>query len=107
MQGFCSQAQLADPPYLSFGMDLPPDVRLYNPWLDPEPSTREERYGIFLAWVSSYAEVPKFDEWYKSGNINALDGRKRAETASVDNWSPRYLEYVCELEVAGRSEFPM
>lgn len=107
MQIVCSQAQSADPPYLAFGMNLPPDVRLYNPWLDPEPSTRKERYDIFLSWVSSYAEVPKFDEWYQLGNINVLDGRKRAENASVDSWSPQYLESVCELEVAARSEFPM
>ena len=50
-------------------MDLPSDVRLYN-WLDPELSTLAKRYGI-LAWVSSYTEVPKFDDWYQLGDINA------------------------------------
>lgn len=88
-------------------MDLPSDVRLYDPWLDPEPSTIEERYGIFLSWASSYTDVPKFDVWYQSGDINVLDGRKRADKASADNWSPKDMEYMCELEVAVRSEFPM
>ncbi|KAK2463258.1 hypothetical protein APHAL10511_004913 [Amanita phalloides] len=104
---FMKNLVLFDPPYLSFGMDLPSDVRLYNPWLDPEPSTAEERYGIFLAWVSSYTKVPKFDDWYQSGDINALDGRKRADHASVDNWSTADLEYMCEPETAARCEFPM
>ncbi|KAF8630663.1 hypothetical protein AX15_002811 [Amanita polypyramis BW_CC] len=95
-----------DPPAIAFGTDVPSDSRLCTPWLDLEPST-EDCGAVFLAWVSSYTDVPKFDDWYDTNDINALDGRKRADHASVDSWSVKDFEYMCEPEAAARCENPM
>ncbi|KAF8161114.1 hypothetical protein B0H34DRAFT_653831 [Crassisporium funariophilum] len=95
---------LYDPPYISFGYDLPPDSRVHNPW--PKPSngqTTEDLYRSFETWVSSYYNVPI--NW--SGDINALDHRPRGDVATVDSWTYDQRARYFTMEAALRSEYAM
>ncbi|KAF8067693.1 hypothetical protein FPV67DRAFT_1416215 [Lyophyllum atratum] len=91
-----------DPPYLSFGYELPADHKTYNPWTDPDCKTPEELYKNFGFWVSSYYDHPDV-----SGTIHGLDYRKRTDHATVTSWTPEeFQRNYCE-SAAVRSELRM
>ncbi|KAF4600234.1 hypothetical protein EYR40_007346 [Pleurotus pulmonarius] len=91
---------LYDPPYLAFGLELPGDTALFDPWGDATTKSREEVFETFKLWVSSYFDVP--EGW--SGSINELDSRKRTERATVDSWTQEEHERFFSQDGAAMAE---
>ncbi|GLB39034.1 hypothetical protein LshimejAT787_0601960 [Lyophyllum shimeji] len=102
LEQYVKNLVLYDPPYLSFGYQLPADEKTYNPWTDPDCKTPEELYQNFGFWVSSYYDHPDV-----SGTINGLDYRKRTDKATITSWTPEeFQRNYCE-SAAVRSELRM
>ncbi|KDR72506.1 hypothetical protein GALMADRAFT_252616 [Galerina marginata CBS 339.88] len=102
LESYVKDLILYDPPYLSFGYELPADHQTYNPWTDPNCKTPEELYQNFGFWVSSYYDHPDM-----SGSIHGLDYRKRTDQATITSWTPEeFQRNYCE-SAAVRSELRM
>ncbi|KAF8067706.1 hypothetical protein FPV67DRAFT_1415804 [Lyophyllum atratum] len=102
LEPYVKDLVLYDPPYLSFGYELPADHKTYNPWTDPDCKTPEELYKNFGFWVSSYYDHPDV-----SGTIHGLDYRKRTDHATITSWTPEeFRTNYCE-SAAVRSELRM
>ncbi|KAJ8695745.1 hypothetical protein PTI98_005674 [Pleurotus ostreatus] len=91
---------LYDPPHLAFGLELPADTVLHDPWGDATTKSPEEVFETFKFWVSSYFEVP--EGW--GGSINELDSRKRTERTTVDSWSQEEHDRFFSQDGAARAE---
>jgi hypothetical protein len=93
------QCSCTDPPYLSFGLELPPQKITYNPWTDSDCQSAEELAMNFCIWVSSYYDHPDL-----SGDIDGLDYRKRTDERTISSWTKeQWNRYYCE-PAAVRSE---
>ncbi|KAF4598945.1 hypothetical protein EYR38_007358 [Pleurotus pulmonarius] len=97
---YVTRLVLYDPPYLAFGLELPGDTALFDPWGDATTKSPEEVFETFKLWVSSYFDVP--EGW--SGSINELDSRKRTERATVDSWNKEEHERFFSQDGAARAE---
>ncbi|KAL0062747.1 hypothetical protein AAF712_010369 [Marasmius tenuissimus] len=94
---------LDDPPYLSFGYEVPKDVKTYDPWTDPDCKTPEELYQNFGFWVSSFYD-------HKNphiGNLVDLDMRKRGDEYTVTKWTEEEFNKYYTADAAVRSELKM
>ncbi|KAF9002892.1 hypothetical protein BDQ17DRAFT_1242627 [Cyathus striatus] len=102
LEPYVKDLVLYDPPFRSFGFDVPADSNPYIPWTDPDCKTPEELYQNFLYWVSSYYDHPSLPV-----SIHDLDFRKRTDNRTVSKWTPeQFAKFYCE-PAAVRSELPM
>ncbi|KAG6830960.1 hypothetical protein H0H92_013672 [Tricholoma furcatifolium] len=93
---------LYDPPYLSFGITLPPDEKTYNPWTDKDCKTPEELYQNFGFWVSSY-----WTHSDVSGTIHGLNYERRGATPTITTWTPEQFQRFYNEPAAVRYVDPM
>ncbi|KAG6828866.1 hypothetical protein H0H87_000563 [Tephrocybe sp. NHM501043] len=93
-----------DPPHLCFGIEIPADARVYDPWTDPEFKTPEELYQNFMIWVSSYYDHPGFTV---ATTLSNLDHRKRTNRTTIDSFTPEQHNRLDGHVAAARCELQM
>ncbi|KAG6878224.1 hypothetical protein C0992_008439 [Termitomyces sp. T32_za158] len=103
LESYVKDLILDDPPHLSFGIDLPRDAKVYNPWADPDYKTPEELYQNFTFWVSSYYDHPDFH----AASLPDLDFHKRTDHTTIASWTPAQFQRFYTQSAATRSELPM
>ena len=91
----------ADPPFLVFGYDKPPEG--YNPFADPDLPTPQAAFENFKYWVSEYYDHPDL----ASRSINGLNFDKHGSRPSVENMTPEETAVNFDPVAALRTEFPM
>jgi len=91
----------ADPPFLVFGYDQPPEG--YNPFTDPDLPTPQAVFENFQYWVSGYYDHPDL----ASRSISGLNFDKRGSRPSVDNMTEEETAVNFDPVAAARTETPM